>query len=62
MYQWDVKNEESQEEEKKQKEYLKELNSEVDGKSLSSHKVKDIAQTSSCLFLTTGNLLYVYWL
>jgi hypothetical protein len=42
------------EESKKESDFVKELDSEVEGKSLSSHRIKDIGSTSNCLFMTTG--------
>lgn len=35
---------------------IKEIDEEVDGKMLSKQGIKDIGCTSTCLFLTTGNV------
>jgi len=43
------------EEQKRQSnEFLKEIEGEIEGKSVSQHKIKDVACTAICLFLTTG--------
>jgi len=39
--------------------YIQELDAEVDGKQISQHRIKDIACSSNCLFMTTGNYLYL---
>lgn len=43
------------EEQKHSGDFLKEVDAEIEGKLLSQTKIKDIACSSNCLFLTTGN-------
>lgn len=47
------------EEFKNESEFVKELDQEIEGKSISQHKIKEIDATSSCLFLTTGNIIFL---
>ena len=59
VFQWEINksllSSNKKEELKKEQELIKEIDSEVEGKAISQHKIKDIAATSNCLFMTTEN-------